>query len=253
MLSRAVSGVGAYTQLYSGAPVTFYVDDGTPLPGPLDPGSLYVYKLVDANGTSVTNSIQPQITLNPLTEPLTPLFQRLIQGAINSLVLPAGIERAQVVQAMPNTGFLRMPIVVINLDLMQQEEIPIGQSLLQYQNDGTAIVTGLVHRSYKISILCDGGNERDFYRDVMPGILEIIVAQVLTPGGLNVTHRYQISSGQVAYDYKGKAPGFFFADAMFEFTGTLNIAISNTSLGLIREIDFTATTPDNVPTEAIIT
>lgn len=143
-LSRAISGVGGlgpYTQLYSGVPLGFYVDCGDMLPGPLDPTQLYVYQMTDTGGTLLAGPIQPIVELNALIEPLMLLMIKLFQGAINSLALPRGIGKAQVLQAMPNGGALPMPFFVFNLDLLRQQDVPIGQDVLKYDNTGQAIVT----------------------------------------------------------------------------------------------------------------
>lgn len=104
---------------------------------------------------------------------------------------------------------------------------------------------------FKLSVLANNGNERDFYRDIIPPIFKIILAQVLAPAGLDVEHHYQIASGQVADDNAGKSPGFYFADALLEFNGTLNLSVQS-NLGLINTIDFQAYTPDGVVTEVIV-
>ncbi len=253
-LSRAVSGVsgvGPYTPLWNAGPLELYIDPGDGLPGPLSPASLYVYKLTDDNGTIVTAPVQPSVELNPQIEPLTQMMLKLLQAAVTSLTLPNGVKKATVLQAMPNGQNLPLPFFVLNLDLMQQAEIPIGQSAWKIRNDGSAVVTAQIHRMYKLSILSDNAVERDIYRDLIPPVFEVILSQVLAPAGLDVSHHFQIASGQVAEDRMGKSPGFYFADALIEFNGTLNMSIQ-TNLGLIAEIDFKAFTPDGQYTEVIV-
>jgi hypothetical protein len=253
-LSRAVSGIGglgAFTEIYSGPPTPFYVDAGDGMSGPLDPNSIYVWQLTDANGPTQSVPVQPAAQLNLQIEPITALLLRLLQCAVNSLQLPKGVDKIQVLHAMPIAGLPQMPFVTLNLDLMDQAEIPIGQQVFQFDNTGTAVITGLVERNYKVSVLGKNALERDFYRDMLPPIFEIILAQVLMPAGMNVEHRYMIASGQVAKDLIGKGPGFYYADALLSFKGSLNCTVTLPT-GLIAEITFTGTADDGVQTEAIV-
>lgn len=257
-LSRATSGVGglsAYTTLYSGAPIPFYVDCGDLLPGPLVPSSQYLYQLVDDNGTLTTNPLAPALSFSPQIEPLTALLIRMLQGAVNTLAVPNNVSKVTVLQDMPLTGLPPLPAINVNLDVIQQDEIPIGQQVPTYNDlgDGTivATITGYSRRMFKITILADNAIERDFYRDMLPGFLEIFATYVLAPTGLNNSHRYQIASGQVAKDSIGKGPGFYYADVMLEFSGNLNITVS-TNYGFIEHIDFRAVHPDGVVTEVVL-
>lgn len=243
-LSRAVSGaagLGTFTQLYSGGPQPFFIDVGDQLPGPLDPGTFYVYRLEDDNGVLDSVPIEPTPILVVQTEPITLMLQRTIQGAINTLALPPGVQRMQVLQAMPVAGIPAMPFITLNLNLLQQENTPIGQSAWIPDDNGTTIITGTVHRMYMISILSMNGPERDFYRDSMVGILQSFIGAILAPIGRDLQHKFQISSGQIAKDNTGMGPGFYYADCMLEFTGTLNTVLL-TNYGLIEQIDFSAYT-----------
>lgn len=256
-LSRAVSGVGglsAFTTLYAGITTPFFVDVGDGLPGPLNSGTLYVYQLDDDNGQLQTDPVMPALRFDPQIEPLTAMLIKLLQGAVNTMVLPAGVRKTGVLQAMPIGGIPAMPFITINLDLIQQEQIPIGQSVPIYNliaGQGVATITGFVHRSFKISVLSDNATERDFYRDALPGVFEVFAAFVLAPAGLNVEHKYQAASGQVAKDTIGKGPGFYFADVLLAFSGSFNITVT-TDYGLVGTLDFVATSSGGAETEVIV-
>jgi hypothetical protein len=241
--SRAVSGVGglgSFTQLYSGGPIQTYVDTGDMLPAPLDPTQLYVYQMVDANGTLTTPPIQPYVALNLQQEPLLALLIRLLQAGVTNLITPTGVQPCQVLQAMPLVGFPPMPFMVVNMDLMQQAEIPIGQSAEAVDMNGNWTMTGFARRVFRISVLAQNTTDRDFYRDASIGIFESIIKSVLTPLGLDVRHRYQAAAGQVANDNMGQSPGFYYADVMCTFEGTFNILITP-QYGLMNTITFTGT------------
>lgn len=261
-LQRAVSGssgLGPWTTLYSGAPYanvlqpdglpfeTPYIDTGDQLPSPLIPSSLYVYSLTDANGSVQTPPIQPAVQLNLQPEPLTPILMRLLQAGINSLTPPAfnigGGKIPQVLYDMPLAGFPPMPFITVNLDLLQQEEIPIGQNVSNPNNQDVWTLTGFAKFIYRISVLSNNSQERDFYRDAVIGIFNVILGSVLAPLGKNIRHRYQAACGQVVKDSTLQIPGFYYADVMLEFEGTWNITVTST-YGLIETIYFTGTTPD---------
>lgn len=244
-LSRAVSG-GSFTQIYSGGITPFYLDVGDGLPAPLDQTKFYQYQYTDGGGTTTTAFIQPVATLNINREPFTAILIRLLQAGVSALTIPNGIKAAQVMHAMPLMGLPPLPFVVVNLDLMQQDAIPIGQSLPLVDSDTQQTITGFVSRTYRISVLAENSQTRDFYRDNIAGMLNVIYGPVLQPLGVDVTHRFQITSGQVADDRKAQMPGFYYADIMLDFIGTLDVVMSASSLyGLIERIDFTASDDGN--------
>ena len=247
-LTRTVSG-GSPVTLYSGNQILYYLDTGDQLPAPLDPTLNYTYTLTDVNGSVSTGYIQPATSLNIDQEPLTQILMRLLQAGVNSLVVPAGLKRAQVLQAMPIAGVPAMPFVTINQDLLQQEEVPIGQSVLQ-PVDNSWTITGFCKRMYRVSILSTSGQERDFYRDAIVGIFESIYQSVLQKIGIDVHHEYQVASGQVARDLDGMSPGFYYSECLLTFVGTLNVTIT-CNYGIISTIktDSTGAEGSNTNTE----
>lgn len=238
-LSRAVSG-STFTQIYSGVPLTsgFYLDTGDGLPGPLDPSLYYQYQYTDDSGTTTTEFIQPAISLAVQQEPITAILIRLLQAGLSALTLPNGIKPAQVTNAMPLGGSIPMPLVVINLDLAQQGAVPIGQSNPPPEwNTSTTIITGFTKRIYRVSVIAQDASTRDFYRDNLIGIFQALYKTVLQPLGIDVTHRWQAASGQIANDKIAMSPGFYYADIMMEFEGTLDVIISpQNGYGLIARI-----------------
>jgi len=249
-LSRAVSGVsglGAFTQLYSGPAIQYYLDVGDLLPAPLVATDQYVYQLTDTSGTLTSSPITPACFLNLQIEPLLSILIRLLQAGINNLVPPTGINKAQVIQAMPLGGLQPMPFIVCNLDLKQMSDIPIGQTAEQVDKDGNWTMTGFARYIFRTSILATNSLDRDFYRDAVVGIFLSIIKSVFSPLGLDIRHNYQASSGQVANDTDAKAPGFYYCDVLTTFEGTFNTLITP-SYGLMNTITFTGySETDNVP------
>jgi hypothetical protein len=246
--------IAAWTVLYSGAPLATqlqsngepfvlpYIDVGDQLPAPLTPTELFIYSLTDENGTAQTEPIQPAVSLNLEIEPLTYILIRLLQAGINSLT-PQGFNKQggkipQVLHDMPLSGFPPMPFITVTLQLLQQEEIPIGQQVQNTNNQNIWTVTGFAKFAYLVSVLANSTVERDFYRSAVIGIFHGILSGVLSQLGKNVSHRYQASTGQVMEDRTLKIPGFYYSDILLEFTGTFNFAITS-SYGIIQTIDFT--------------
>lgn len=239
-LDRAVSG-NTFVQIASGnyMGTGVFIDTGDGLPGPLDPTAFYLYQLTDVNGTVTSPAIQPSNAVNLDIEPLTSMLIRLLQGAINGIVadgsIPPGVAPPnKVLLAMPIGGLPALPIITINLDLLQQTEIPIGQSFpFVNQRDGSFVLIGNAKRVYTISVLASDALTRDFYREAIARWWLVIVSTVLTKIGQNVGHRYQVASGQVAKDEK--MPGFYYSDLMVELNGAFNVDITP-SYGLIETI-----------------
>lgn len=243
-LSRAVSGVsgvGPYTPLYGpGVPIPAYVDAGDALPSPLVSGSIYVYQLTDGTSTVTTGGIQPAPAMSIQQEPLTSLVISLLQAGINNLIPPSGISSPiKVLQAMPIAALPPLPFVVINPDLIEQSEIPIGQDVERYGRSAQWTKTAFARRMFRISIFAANAVDREWYRDATIAIWEALTGSVFTFIGVDVRHKWIANSGQVAGDKGGQTPGFYYADVMVEIEGTFNITILPT-YGRIETITTTA-------------
>lgn len=251
-ISRAtsgVSGLSAFTTLYSGAPVRtdygngFYLDCGDELPGNvLLPNSQYVYQLTDNTGTYQTPPMTPVSELVLNWQDFTPLLISVLQGAINATPLPAGINFCRVQNAMPINGSPPLPIIAVNPDLVQQEHVPIGQSAINLGGD--LIQPGQINiytqpagfrNVFRFSIFSLSALERDFYRNLIMGVFRIALISVFQPLGLDWEHNFQASSFQTTTTQDGQIPGFFACDVMVTLTGTSNVTI-NTTYGIIETI-----------------
>lgn len=246
-LSRAISTDGtlsAFTQLYTGNALQLFIDVGDSLPKPLAPGTSYVYRVTDATGAlEQTEPLLPtgSILIDP--DGLTSLLIRLLQAGVSNMTLWPGIKLATVSNAMPITGFPTLPFVVVNLDLIQQENVPIGQNTEQPDGSNIWTVASYAKRIWRVSVLSTTAAERDFYRDGLIAIFQSLLGSVFSALGSNMSHRFQAASGQTSDEYQGKSPGFYFADVMMEVLGVFNTTIQ-TSFGLIETITTAVTLPD---------
>jgi hypothetical protein len=246
-LSRAVSTDGvlsAFTQLYTGNAVALFIDVGDGLPKPLGAGTAYVYEVTDASGSTVrTDPVLPTGAILIEPDGMTALLIRLLQAGVTNMTLLPGIAPANVSNAMPITGFPILPFVVVNLDLIQQENVPIGQNTEQPDGNNVWTVASYAKRIWRVSVLARTAAERDFYRDGLIAIFQSLLGSVFSALGSNMSHRFQAASGQTSDEYQGKSPGFYFADIMMEVLGVFNTSIE-TSFGLIETIITNAGLPD---------
>jgi hypothetical protein len=241
-------GTPVYTQLYSGTPLNprgepqFFLDLGDQTPAPLQPTTQYIYQLTDVTGTIVSDPITPVASINLDRTDWDSIFISLLQGAIDVVQLPKGINRCRVVYAMPLNGLQPMPFIVVNNDLLQQEEVPLGQAnptlgegFLQPPYSKIWTQTGLDKHIYRISILSTSATERSFYRDLIIATFRANLYYIFQQVGNDITHSYQAASYQSTASHDGMLPGFYGADVMLEFTGTNNVSIV-TSYGIVEEI-----------------
>ena len=250
VISRAVSGVsgiGVWTQIYSGAPQPFYVDAGDSLPAPLTANSAYVWQVADSTGVTMTDSVLPSSSIISTPDYLTNLLIRLLQGGIDNLTLPTGIKKTQITTQMPQGGWQALPFVVVNLDLIQQTEVQIGEDVVNLVPGNDWTIWSNAKRIWRVSVFSKDVQERDFYRDSLLTIFRVLRAVVFAPIGMNVTHSFQASSGTDAKEWEGHTPGFYFADLMMELDGLFSATVL-TNYGNIASFDINTVVIPNTGT-----
>lgn len=224
------------------------VNDGNP--GPLLSNQSYTYTITDQTGSLTTDAVTPIGAITLIQHDDTALLARLLQLAVANVTLPPIVtERPVVTTAMPIAGQLALPLLVVNEDLLQQDDIPIGQQVEQLNPDLTVTIGGFAKYLWRVSILCKNAPSRDFWKSAVIAIFQSLCGSVFAPIGKNISHRYQAASFQVQSDQHQMVPGFYGADIMLELVGVLNTTIQ-TSYGLIEHIDFTATFPDGATQQA---
>jgi hypothetical protein len=244
-----VSGIGAYTRLYTGQPLAAWVDAGDMLPAPLLATTGYVYQLADSNGTVTTPALYPVSSLQTADSSQTQLLIRLIQAGVNNLTLPAGINTVQVTTQMPLGGWQALPFIIVNLDLLQQQDTMIGEDVVNPNAQNIWTIPTWAKYLWRISILSRSAAERDYYRDQIVAICRVLKATVFPQIGSNMRHDVQASSGVDVDEWTGKQPGFYYADIMFGVEGALE-ALVITNYGTIAAFNngITVSGSDNGPT-----
>lgn len=242
-LSRSDGGSGVsapWMQIYTGVPTPIFIDVGDGLMTPLSSGTSYYYKIDDDEGPLISAPVTPILQLNIQQEPMTPMIMKLLQAGIDNLVVPSPINKAtRVLHAMPLGGLPTLPIITINMDMVQQVAVPIGQSVEKVSPDGVWTISGLINRVYHMTVLADNPEDREFYKDAVVAIMQSIIASVMVPIGDDVSHKFQAAAGQVANDPSGMGPGFYYADILWTFEGNYNISIDPV-YGSVNVINVTA-------------
>jgi hypothetical protein len=168
------------------------------------------------------------------------LLIRLIQAALNNLVLPTGIQPAFVMTAMPLSGWPALPFINVNLESIQQTDTAIGEGVENPTADNVWTLFALARRTWRIVITAPDAEERDFYRDTLLVILRIIKATVFGAIGVDTTHSVQAVSYPVAKERDGQIPGFYCADIVFDTEGNFATPV-RTNYPVILAISSTGT------------
>ncbi len=239
-LSRAVSGsggLGAFTPLVSGSPLSvtgencYFLDIGDQTPGPLVSGISYVYQLTDITGTQQSPPIQPNANVVLEATPWTRIIIAVLQGAINAALLPAGINRARVFNAMPLTGNPPLPLIAVNPELEVQANIPIG---VDDQNVGDLVQPPVSNnwtqvaqerRMFRITAVALSAEERDFWRTFIIGTLRIATAYAFSQVGADLTRDYEAVSYQASKETQAQIPAWYAVDVLWDMTLEANIKV----------------------------
>jgi hypothetical protein len=234
VVSRAVSGmtgISAWTQIYSGSPCPTYVDAGDGTPSPLDPNCNYLWQVTDSTGTTQVGPLAPVCQVITQPDYLTNLLIRLLQGGIDNLTFPPGFvppgggKPVQVTTEMPQQGWSAMPFIVVNLDLIQQTEVGIGEDSINVVPGSDWNLWSNAKRIWRVSVFSQDAQERDFYRDSILTIFRVLKATVFAHIGQDVSHSFQASSGTDAKEWEGHTPGFYYADIMLELDGVFDATV----------------------------
>ena len=171
---------------------------------------------------------------------------RLLQAALNNLVLPAGIQPAVVMTRMPQSGWLAMPFINVNLELIQQTYTAIGEDVENPTADNVWALFATAKRSWRVTVTAPDAEERDYYRDTVMAILRILDATVFSEIGLNNTHTLQATSYASAKERDGRVPGFYCADIILD-TDSNATALVRTDYPIILGISANPTPTYSAP------
>lgn len=181
--------------------------------------------------TTAALLLSQAITLIP--DSMQAVFVRVLQGAVQSLTMPAGMHTPLVFNSMPVSSLPPFPFIAVNEEMIQQTHVPIGQQVPQVSISNEFTVSAYAKRMWRLSVFSDSVDERDFVRDYLCGALHVIAHDLFEPLGRNISHRFQAVSYSTAKD--GEVPGFFGADILWESEGTYNTSLKST-FGLIEHI-----------------
>lgn len=218
-IERSVEGTDNWVTLYDGPPVGVFLDVGDSLPEPLDGNTAYLWRLSDNSGSTVIGPITPASFFVNEPDQLTQILIRSLQGAINNMVLPPGVQPVLVTTKMPMNGWQAMPFIVINLDLIQQTDTQIGEDFINPDATNVWTLFANAKRVWRVTVISQDAEERDFYRDSLLAVFRILKATAFGPIGFDVHHTFSATSYTNAQEWEGMAPGFYGADLMLEVNG----------------------------------
>jgi len=224
-ISRSVEGSGVWTVIYQGPPVGVFLDVGDGLPKPLDSSTSYLWQATDYSGVTVVGPLTPASTFLNFPDQLTQILIRALQGAINNLAIPPGIQIPQISIRMPMNGWQAMPFIVVNVDLIQQTDVEIGEDVINPTPDNNWTLFANAKRVWRVTIMSQDAEERDFYRDALLAIFRVLKATAFGPLGLDVSHTFQAVSYSSVQEWEGVTPGFYAADLLLEINGVFPAAV----------------------------
>lgn len=209
--------------IYDGIYSLVFIDDGELLPSYLDTQYTYYYIVTDSGGSTTTNGIQPLVELTVYQNWFDKLLFRLLKAGIDALMPPEGFKKADVLQALPLTwGSEKLPMVVMNLDLQQQEYVQIGRDIYSSYTNTQTIATIMLRR-YSVAVLSQSAEERDYYKDVCTGILYSIMPTFI---GIGQDISYDIQVSQTQATQMEFNIGFYVAEVMLNMQGMFNLTVT---------------------------
>lgn len=232
-----VSGVVLVQGAAGQSPTQVFIDlgDGTNLP--LDPNSLYLYEFANSIGSVQTPALSPACSIQLEPDETNQILYRGLQSGIAALKLPATFNNAaRVFHAMPlaGAGIPPLPAIFFNETFLQQQDIPIGQNVDSDSISNEFQTASQSVRHFTVFVMASNVTEREYYKDAVIAIFTSLLGPILEKIGVNISHRFQVSSSQIID--RSAEPGFYFSEILLEFCGLYSVGIT-TSYGIIEHIE----------------
>jgi len=250
-IERSVQGSNAWVLIYQGPPIGVFLDVGDSLPQPLDGNTAYIWNINDGISSIQVGPITPASSFVNEPDQLTQVLIRALQGIMNSMVLPPGVQPAVVTIKMPVNGWAAMPFIVINLDLIQQTETNIGEDFAAPNPANVWTLFANAKRVWRVTVISQAAEERDFYRDSLLAAFRILKATAFAPIGYDVSHTFSATSYSSTSEWEGLNPGFYGADLMLEINGIFPAAVL-TNYPLILDVASNPTFDPNTFIEQVL-
>jgi hypothetical protein len=183
-----------------------------------------------------TPPLSPACSIQLEQDETNQILYRGLQSGMAALKLPAAFQNTpRVFHAMPLTGagIPPLPAVFFNESFLQQQDIPIGQNVDSDSVSNEFQVATQSVRHFTIFVLASNVKEREYYKDAVIAIFSGLLGPILERIGVNVSHRFQVSSSQLVS--RNDEPGFYFSEILLEFTGLYSVGVK-TSYGIIEHI-----------------
>ena len=232
-----VSGTVLATGVSGQSPLQVYFDLGDGTNAPLDSSQLYAYTFTTSNGTIQTPPLSPACSILIEQDHVSSILYRALQSGVAALALPASFRnKPQVIHAMPlaGAGMPVLPSISFNETLVQSTDYRIGEDVDTDSTINQFQVATQALRHFTVFVMAANVQEREFYKDAVIAIFSSMLP-ILNKIGVNVTHRFQASTGQLTG--RSNEPGYYFAEILLEFIGLYTVGIT-TSYGMIKYFSF---------------
>jgi len=235
---RSSDGGNTWTTLYNGLTtgIGTYIDAGDQTNAHLDFNTSYIYQVTDASGTVQTPPITPSASMQVYSDDMTYLIIRMVQASLDAIARPVSIFPAKVLTAMPLSRTPELPLVTVNLDLVQQSYVGIGRNVPDSSTNQYNI-PGMALRRFSVWVLAQNVETRNFYHDALIGFLCSIMSTAFSQAGINMDNKYQYQATQGQKTSGPESPGFYYSQIMFDMHGPLNIGVT-TNYGSVTNIGF---------------
>ena len=263
-LQRSSDGGATWTTLYqTPLPISdglgLFVDLGEQQVDPasgmlldthLDFSTAYLYQITDPTGSSQSISQIPSQQITLTWDQMTYYITRMLQAGIDSLVLPLGIPRAEVMQILPTGQIMEaLPFVFVNQELLQMQEIPIGMTRAFNPLSSGHTMPMMTLRRFSLYVETLDANTLNYYHDACIAVLISSLTDLFNSLNLQQNISVQFQSTQGATASEDRSPNRYWAQIQFDFKGPLDISVTYQNVGTIKQItiDVNGVTTVEVP------
>ena len=191
---------------------------------PLDPATTYVWTISTSTGAASASAI-PAASLTLEFFDYSEFILRFLQAGVQNITLPGLAQfraRPRVINAMPLTGAPTLPTISVAEDLAQQVDQGIGHTVNSDYSRNEFSINEIVHRRYRVAILCSSVEEREFYKTLVISLFKGMLTAIMGELGLSVRYSWQSVSSQQVDD----PPGFYYSEIGLQFDGNFQTLLT---------------------------
>ncbi|MHB1955005.1 MAG: hypothetical protein ACYCOU_14810 [Sulfobacillus sp.] len=214
---------------------------GFPIETHLDFTTTYLYRVTDASGAAVSDSITPNQRITVDWDQMTYSITRILQSGIKALVLPENIRPAKVFQILPTGQIMPdLPIITVNQQLLQMAETQIGLTNSTNPFTGVWEMPILTTRRFSIYVETLDTQSLNYYHDAIIGIFLSAQTDLMNSLALQQNIHIQFQSTQGGESGGRGNPNRYWAEIQLDMKGPWNLKLAYQNTGLISQISVQA-------------